>query len=397
MSAAAPTQAMTVDHFRDGFRAWLAPDGAGAEVLAPFRPAPAGSHEDHVALGLQLSAVLWEHGWKRHGWPETVGGVGGGPRHRAVYYDELCRAGLFVPESDQPTEVLAPAVLHHAPDLAEHVLPGLLAGREVWGQGFSEPDAGSDLASLRTRATPAGSGYRINGQKTWMSNGHLADRLFVLARTGTQESRHRGITAFMLDADAPGVTRRPLVFASGVTELCEVFFDDVEVPADAIVGQADGGWAVAMYLLQYERSMYAAQRQAWLLARLRDLAALVGTTSDHAAAPVLGRAWAAVGTVRARTAETVRRLDAGEMVGPEASADKILLATAEQAVFDAAKDLLGAGFLLDPDNRDWRDQWWYSRAATIYGGSIEVQRTILADHVLSLPPETSKPSRVEER
>ena len=390
-------EALPVEEYREQFRRRLQADDS---VLDPFRAGPGGrdgrlGHEETVALGLEITRLLWAEGWKRHGWPAELGGLGGGVRHRAVYYDELCRAGLFVPESDNSLEVLSPAVLRFAPNLAREMLPGMLSGQEVWGQGFSEPEAGSDLAALRTRAVPSDEGYTVSGQKIWTSNGHLSARLFTLVRTGAPDSRRNGISALLIDADSPGITRRPLRFASGVSEMCETFFDEVEVPADRLIGEENEGWEVAGYLLQYERSMYAAQRQAWLFSRLRDLSARVaaagpaGGASDSAAADILGRAWSAVATLRARTASTVRRLDAGELVGPEASADKLLLGTAEQTVFDAVRELLGEAFLLD-DADEWRSKWWYSRAATIYGGSAEVQCTILADRILGLPSESGR-------
>jgi hypothetical protein len=192
----------------------------------------------------------------------------------------------------------------------------------------------------------------------------------------------------LIDAASPGISRRPLIFANGEEEMCETFFDDVAVPRSRLVGEENGGWEVAGFLLQFERSMYAAQRQAVLFSKLRDLAA---DSADRGGDPrheeVLGRAWSAVSALRARTISTVRRLDAGDQVGAEASADKLLLGIAEKTVFDAARELLGPAFLIEESAEDWRRAWWYSRAATIYGGAAEVQRTILADHILHLPPE----------
>ena len=197
----------------------------------------------------------------------------------------------------------------------------------------------------------------------------------------------------LVDVDAPGVTVRPIRLASGRAELAECFFDDVRVPADRLIGAEGEGWAVAMYLLQYERAAWAWLRAAVLLQRLR---ALVGLLSDGAApAPAAGAAVSEVlGTVyldllslRARSVDTVRRLAAGQTVGPEASADKLLLGACEQSVYDAARSLLGPRFLFGDASRQWREEWWYSRTTTVYGGSAEVQRGIIADRVLKLPKD----------
>ena len=369
------------DHYRRSFRSWL--DAHGAELTG--NPV---AHENHVAEGLALSRALWEAGWKRVGWPESLGGLGGGPRHRATYYDELCRAGLELPDTDLAIEVIAPALVRYAPALAETYLPRFLAGEEAWAQAFSEPDAGSDLAALRTRGVLDGDRIVVDGQKVWTSHGHLATRLLVLVRTGTAESRHRGLAALLVDTDAPGLIRRPLTFASGVQEMCETFFQAVRVPIDRMIGNAIEGWSVAMYMLQYERSMYAAQRQAFLGLRLVQIRRyLEEHDASESANAALRAAWLLVQTVRARSIQTVRRLDEGETVGPEASADKILLARAEQAVFELAR-LAGRGhFVWDATGEPWRNGWWYSRATSIFGGAGEIQRSIVADRILRLPSE----------
>ena len=209
------------------------------------------------------------------------------------------------------------------------------------------------------------------------------------SRTGTPESRHRGLSMILVDVDAPGVTVRPIRLASGRAELAECFFDDVRVPADRLIGAEGEGWAVAMYLLQYERAAWAWLRAAVLLQRLR---ALVGLLSDDAApAPVvdevIGTVYLDLVSLRARSVDTVRRLAAGQTVGPEASADKLLLGACEQSVYDAARSLLGPRFLFGDASRQWREEWWYSRTTTIYGGSAEVQRGIIADRVLKLPKD----------
>jgi alkylation response protein AidB-like acyl-CoA dehydrogenase len=315
-----------------------------------------------------------------------LGGLGGGPLHRAVLYDEINRAGLITPESDYALEVVADAVYQFAPNLAVKLLPALLDGREVWSQGFSESEAGSDLAALRTRAIRDGDHYIVNGQKMWTSNGQLSDRILTLVRTGSADSRHHGITALLIDSRSPGLTINPLTFANGCEELAECFFSDVRVPSARRIGNENEGWAVTMHLLQFERGMYAWMRQAWLLSRLRQLAASISVV-DTAAADSIGHAYQAIMLLRSQSATTIQRLDAGLPVGADASTDKILLAAAEQMVFDAARELLAADFELADTAAPWREQWWYARAATIYGGSAEIQRSILADRVLGLPKE----------
>ncbi len=371
-----------LDEYRDRLRAWL---GAHADEL---RREGALSMAVRIRDGLALTSTMWDAGWKRVGWPESLGGLGGSARHRATYYDELCRAGLELPDTDYTIEVVGPAMIHFAPALAQSYLPELLSGRESWAQGFSEPDAGSDLASLRTRAVVEGDEIVVTGQKVWTSQGHVSARLLTLVRTGTPESRHRGLAALLIDTDSAGLTRNPLVFASGDQEMCETFFDSVRVPVDRLIGTPQDGWSVAMYMLQFERSMYAAQRQAWLTHRLRQLREfLVEQGSDQAAWSALSGAWLQLQTVRARAMQSVRRLDAGETIGPEASADKILLARAEQALFEVARQVSRSGFVFSDAAEAWRAGWWYSRATSIFGGAGEVQRSIVADRVLRLPSD----------
>jgi alkylation response protein AidB-like acyl-CoA dehydrogenase len=376
--------ATDVDEYRLALRNWL---GDHRQDLEPSR---ARNHQEHIANGLQLSRTLWTAGWKRVGWPLELEGHGGGPRHRATYYDELGRAGLEIPDTDFSIEVIGPSMYHFAPELAAAYLPRLLSGEEAWAQAFSEPEAGSDLASLRTRGVVVGDEVVVDGQKVWTSHGHLAVRLLALVRTGKSDSRHRGLSALLIDTDTAGLTRRPMTFASGIDEMCETFFDGVRVPTARMVGAQDEGWTVAMRMLQYERSMYAAQRQAWLGVRLRQLLAYladVGASGD--AQPAIGSAWLQLQTVRARAIENVRRLEAGAEIGPEASADKVLLARAEQSIFEIVRHAAHSGFVFDETAEDWRAGWWYSRATSIFGGAGEIQRSIVADRVLCLPRETT--------
>jgi alkylation response protein AidB-like acyl-CoA dehydrogenase len=375
------------------FRAWL---DASREVLAPFHQAYPHTYEAQVELGAKFLAILWEAGWIRYGWPVEIGGFGGDARYRTAFYDELWRAGYPPPEQHQMIEVIGYPLNHFNPTLAAQVMPRMLSGEQSFSQGFSEPEAGSDLASLRCRATRDGDGpdadFIVNGQKIWTSNGALSEENILLVRTGTTESRHRGLSMLMVDLkNSEGITRRPIAMSNHHNELAEVFYDDVRVPASRLLGEVNDGWGVAMYLLQFERGLYPwlrSARQLYKLGQLRDLLVEQGRT-DAIAERLWGRAYLAVCGLRARAAETVRRLSVGETIGPDSSADKILLAVAEQLVTDTARELLGPELQLDGSDTalELRSEWQFSRSVSIYGGSAEVQRSILADRVMKLPKD----------
>jgi alkylation response protein AidB-like acyl-CoA dehydrogenase len=362
-------------------------DAARAFVTSPALDRWRGAYVDDVAEEMRCTAglmrALYDAGFGRYGLPAEAGGLGGDVRHWAVLYDELALADLPLTGQHSLLTTLAYPVVRYAPHLAAAYLPEFLSGDAWWAQGFSESEAGSDLAALRCRAARQGDEYVISGHKLWTSHGATASRLVMLVRTGSQESRHRGLSMIMVDAGLPGVTVRPIELASGRAELAECFFDDVRVPADRLIGAEGEGWAVAMYLLQFERAVYAWLRACALLRRVRALAAALadGPAGDQ----VLGTVYLDLVSLRARSVTTVRRLAAGQAVGPEASADKLLLGACEQSVYDAARSLLGAGFLFGEAGRRWREDWWFSRSTTVYGGSAEVQRGIIADRVLNLP------------
>jgi alkylation response protein AidB-like acyl-CoA dehydrogenase len=305
---------------------------------------------------------------------------------RATVIDELATAGYAVPEFHSTVEIIGPLLIRFAPELAAVHLPSALAGDERWCQGFSEPDAGSDLGSLRTRATADGAGFRISGQKMWSSFGQVAQYCSVLARTGDPDSGYRGLTMFWVDIDAPGVSVRPTMCESGREEVAEIFFDDVAVPAARVVGEVGRGWNAVMYLMQFERGAFAWQRQAQLHTQLEQL---ISTTDELPAdaARIVGDAYLALFALRSQCGTTVADLAEGRDLGPEISIDKLLLGTAEQVVTDAARQLLWPSLELDDDERaaTWRRRWSFSRITTIYGGVAEVQRDLVAERLLGLP------------
>ncbi len=380
---------VTVADYRTALHAWL---DEHREVLAP-RYAPPGTLDEQVAQMQRVKALLFEADWMRYGWPERVGGLGGSPMLRTELGAAIAGRDLTDPGLYSLVEVLAPTLIDYAPpELAAEVVPRLLSGAEMWCQGFSEPGTGSDLSSLTCRAQPDGdaataSTWIINGQKVWTSLAQYSERCVLLTRTGPPDSRHRGITAFFVDMDSPGISVAPLEMINGMHEFAEVFFDDVVVPADRMLGELHGGWAVAMSILPYERSSCFWQRIAYLYRRLQLL--VEAAPDDDRTAEVVGDAFVQLHALRARSRATQHRLAAGATLGAETSIDKVLVATAEQAVYDAARRLLPGVVELDDSvpGATWRSEYLYSRAATIYGGTAEVQRNIIARRLLELGDE----------
>jgi alkylation response protein AidB-like acyl-CoA dehydrogenase len=371
---------MELDAFRASVDGWL---DEHADALAPG--AGAGTLDDDMVQLAKVKRLAYDAGWMRWGWPERVGGLGGSTLLRAYLAEALTSRDLVDPGLYSMTEVLAPTMIDYAPPgLAAGMVPRLLRGDETWCQGFSEPGTGSNLAALSCRAIPTDDGWRVSGQKVWTSLAQYAQRCVLLVRTGPPESGHRGITALFVDMATPGITVRPIAAMHGRDEFCEVFLDDVAVPLERTLGEVGQGWSVAMDLLPFERSTALWQRGAFLYRRLEQLleVAAPGTLAPDE----VGDAFAQVYALRARSRATQHRLAAGERLGPETSVDKILLATAEQAVFDlvaaALSDRVRAGD--DPGSERWRAEYLYSRAATIYGGSAEIQRNIVARRLLDL-------------
>ncbi|MBA4863508.1 acyl-CoA dehydrogenase family protein [Streptomyces sp. PSKA54] len=362
---------MNVAEFRAGLTAWLNEND--------LQPGPDHTLDAHVEQLSRVRRALYDAGWMRYGWPASVGGLGGPAVLRAVLGEEVATRGLAEPGIYSMIEVLTPTMISYArPELAAEMVPLLLGGREQWCQGFSEPGSGSDLASLSTRAEQRGENWVVTGQKVWTSLAQYASRCVLLTRTAPG---HAGITAFFVDMDSPGITVRPLRTMHGVDEFAEVFFDEVVVPGERMLGRPGDGWQLAMDLLPHERSTCFWHRVAHLYTRLDRLLEETSARDEDA----VGAAYLALHTVRCRSHATQRRLAEGARLGPETSVDKVLLATAEQRLFDTARDLLPG--VVELDDTPWRTEFLYSRAATIYGGTAEIQRNIIARRLLDLGKE----------
>jgi alkylation response protein AidB-like acyl-CoA dehydrogenase len=372
---------MELSDYRAGLDAWLdkhadelTPDAQSETPLA-----------DEVAHLSRVKKALWESEWGRWGWPEIVDGLGGSVILRAYLGEALMARYLVAPNAYSMAEFLAPTVINFATDeLVKRFVPPLLKGEVLWCQGFSEPDTGSNLGSLQCRATRSDHKWIVNGQKVWTSYAQFSEHCVLLARTGGPESRHEGISAFFIDMDTPGITIRPLRTMDGVEEFCEVFFEDVEIPDERMIGTEGQGWELAMSLLPLERSTSLWHRGAYVR---RELQRFVETVPAELVAPAaLGQVALQLFTLRSRSRATQYRAALGDQLGPETSVDKLLLVEAEQAAFDLVLDGMSDGIVLgdDQESERWRSEFIYSRACSIYGGSMEIQRNILAQRVLGL-------------
>ena len=366
--------------FADRFRDWITAHQAD---LAPLFTVDS-DYDTRVGQARALRRLLCEHGWGRAGWPEVAGGLGGTILHRAVVTEELFRAGWTGPTVFEHLEIVAPTLVRFAsPEFVSAVLPSFLDGSRAWSQGFSEPEAGSDLASLRTRAVLDGDDYVVNGAKIWTSWSKWADWCLALVRTGSTEERHRGLTMLAIDLSSSGVDVRPIRQANGTDELAEVHFADVRVPAGQVVGEVGGGWAVAMFLLAHERGTLSWLRHCAFRQWLSPSTKLMREDSDRQ----LGSVILQLAGVRAAAAELLGRAADGAALGPEAAFNKLLMTRTEQALFDLLREVDGVRVALPGDTPEevlQQQEYLFSRIVTIYGGSQQKQHITVARHILGL-------------
>ena len=364
--------------FRDEVRTWLRGN-------VPSLPPP-GSREA-FSRHVQWEKSLYEAGYSAMQWPVEFGGRGADAVQQAIFEEEYLLANGPERVTVVGQNLMGPTLMVHGTDAQkQRWLPGILSAEHIWSQGFSEPDAGSDLAALRTRAVLDGDAWVVNGQKIWTSYGPYADWIFALVRTDPQAPRHKGITFLALRLDSSGVEVRPIVQLDGYAGFAEVFFSDVRVPPDQVVGQVNDGWGVTMTTLGFERDAPAAAPARYR----RDLETVVsiarrrGLHRDPVVRDRLGALYARVEGYRGHALRTVSRLAAGASLGAEASVTKLLWSELERDLFEAARDLLGPEGETSLDS-EWQNRYWYGRAATIYAGTSEIQRNIIAERVLGLP------------
>jgi len=341
------------------------------------------------------TAALYEAGYLGINWPAEYGGrPGAHPLESFIVAEEIARARTWAPIG---AAALASAAIIEfgTPEQQKHFLPRIRSCEDVWCQLFSEPGAGSDLASLQTRAVRDGDEYVVTGQKVWTTNGQHADMGYLLARTNPQAPKHRGITAFALDMRTPGVDLRPLREITGTTDFNEVFLDNVRVPAENVIGEVDNGWRVANSSLSHERSGVAANgiemfRQ---LDDLLKLAKSAGRLDDGAVRDRIGDLATRV-HVNAAIAKLVQsRMLARTETPAEAPLSKIFFSEINHDLAVAGMALQGTDGLLTEEDPDavaggwWQDAYLYARAYTIAGGANEVLRNVVAERAFQLPRE----------
>jgi alkylation response protein AidB-like acyl-CoA dehydrogenase len=341
--------------------------------------------DDRMAYLRRWQARCYEVGYVGRAWPAEFGGGGRPTVEQIVIDQEMAAAGAPERVAIVGLDVLGPAILAFGTDeQRRRYVPPILSADELWSQGFSEPEAGSDLASLRTRAVESGDGYVLNGQKTWISWGQFSRWCGVLARTDPEAPRHKGISLLIVDVESPGVEMRPMEQITGHAEFCELFLDDVFVPTERLLGAPGQGWEIAMHVVAHERGTAALPRQVtlrtWLDRLVTDASSML---ADDAAQATLADALIEIEVLRHHATRTMSAFLNGGTVGPESSGVKLLMARAEQKLGLAALDVLGEANM----GEFWHERYLYSRAASVYGGAQQIQRGILADRVLSLPKE----------
>ena len=346
-------------------------------------------------------AACYEAGYVGRAWPSEFGGGGRPPVEQIVVDQELAAAGAPEFVNVVGLDVLGPSLLRFGTDeQRRRHIPSILAAEEIWCQGFSEPEAGSDLASLRTRAVEHDDHFVLSGQKTWVSWAQYARWGGVLARTDTTVAKHRGISMLIVDMSSPGLEVRPMTQITGHAEFSELFLDDVVVPKENLLGERGDGWKIAMHTLGHERGTAALPRQVklrtWLDRAVRVAAEreLDGRAilDDPEAQAALARAFIGVEVLRHHAYRTVGEFLNGGAVGPDSSSVKLLMAEAEQRLAATALEVLGPTLLHAEaaeamENDFWQETYLYSRAASVYGGTQQIQRNIIADRILSLPQE----------
>lgn len=347
-------------------------------------------------------ATLFDNGYAGPGWPREFGGMELSFAQQVIYHEEVARACVPGPLGTG-LGIAAPTIIRYGTqEQKQRWLAPMLRGDTVWAQGYSEPEAGSDLPSLRTTARREGEDYVVNGQKVWTSHAADADIFFALVRTGTRESRQKGITYLVIDARAPGVQVRPLRDLTGGHLFAEVFFDDVRVPAQMRIGEENDGWRLARTSLGHERAAGALNQAAMyrrVLTELAELARERGRLADPLVRDRFTDLEIRVRIIGYNAQRTIADIMATGEAGPASSVSRLLITAFEQDIHEFAVDLLGPFGLLGKSAPQavQRSRWLHgflrTRASTIGAGTREIQLNTVAEQVLGLPHDPGLPPR----
>jgi alkylation response protein AidB-like acyl-CoA dehydrogenase len=372
------------EQFRDEFRSWLR-----AHLPDPAEPA---DQDEMYAKQRAWHRALFEGGWIGLDWPAAYGGRGASPLQKYVYYEELSRVRAPRLLNHPAITLVGPAMMHFAAeDLKRFYLPRILSADDVWCQGFSEPGAGSDLASLRTSAHLDGDHWVINGQKIWTTWAMYSTQCALLCRTDPSAPKHRGLSMVIAEMDQPGIEVRPIQQMTGRQEFCEVFFTDAVAPAVNTIGAAGEGWAVAVKMLEFERSDQSYTDYGRLLVYLDAIAGHIGegTRSGwltpsvvRAARQQLVELWSRTQLLRSVNLHTAREVTEGRGVGARGSCTKLMWSELFRDIASLGDDLAGPEV---PEIAWWDELYLESRSATIFSGTSEIQRNIISERVAGMP------------
>ncbi|GAA4527834.1 acyl-CoA dehydrogenase family protein [Amycolatopsis samaneae] len=364
--------------FRDEARAWLAEH-------VPAEPLPSFDTAEGFARHREWEARLADARWSVVSWPREFGGRDASLLEWVLFEEEYYAAGAPGRVGQNGLFMLAPTLFSHGTEeQLRRILPKMARGEEVWAQAWSEPEAGSDIAALRSTASRVDGGWLLNGQKTWSSRAAFADRAFGLFRSDPDAVRHRGLTYLMADLRAEGVTVRPIPQLDGEPGFAEIFFDDVFVPDEYVIGTPGEGWRVAMTTANNERGLSLRSPGRFLAAADRLVDLWSGADRPDATAERVADAWIGARAYQLYTFGTLTRLAEGAELGPESSVNKLFWSHLDVALHETALEVLGpAAELRGP----WTNGWLFSLAGPIYGGTDQIQRTIVAERLLGLPKE----------
>jgi alkylation response protein AidB-like acyl-CoA dehydrogenase len=376
------------ERFRADARSWLVDRLEGRYEKVRGRGGPGDEHE------LFDERWAWEQelgrdGWIGLGWPTEYGGRGATLVEQMIFFEEYARAGGPGRVGIVGEGLLGPTIVHFGADAQKRrFLPGILRGTEIWCQGYSEPNAGSDLANVQTRAVRDGDEWVLHGQKVWTSLAHWAHWIFVLCRTNRDAPKHKGLSYLLVPMDQPGIEIRPIVQITGHSEFNETFFDGARTPVENVVGEVDGGWRVAMGTLAFERGASTLGQQLAFENELREITGVAqanGVATDPVVRQRLAHAWTTLRIMRFHALRTLPLMETGT-ISPATSIHKLFWASFHRALGELAIDVVGAGGLAGDDDRR-RRLFLYSRADTIYGGSNEIQKNVIGEQALGLPRE----------